>query len=159
MRKGVALLLAFASLLSTGCAAARRGAEDAAVVGTLPVHILATPAGILADGWKEDGAGSLPRTTLLLPLAFAGDLLFTGVSAVDLALTPAYAPFRVERLRFYDLSSFPTRLDRRVGEDAGTAALQTVQFLAPIGAFVLLWTGRGEWNGPGWPDRPQSRVP
>jgi hypothetical protein len=159
MRMRNAVLLASAALLLPGCAAAKRGAEDAAVVATLPIHLVTTPAGFFADAWGKDPLSTAARAPVLLPLYVAGDVFFTGVSAVDLALTPLYAPFPVKSPGLFYLRRFPPTLERGVGENAGTAAAGVLVLLAPLGALFLICTGHGEWTPTQTQEQPPQPYP
>ncbi len=159
MRMRSAALLASAALLLSGCAAAKRGAEDAVVVATFPIHLVTTPVGHLAEDWEKDPLSTAARLPVFLPLYALGDAFFTGVSAVDLALTPLYAPFPVRRLGIYRIRRFPPALEHGVAEDAGSALGIAVVVLAPIGACFLAWTDRAGWTDPCDPADPQRQYP
>jgi len=150
--RGPACLLA-AALLAAGCAAAKRGGENAAVVATFPVHAVTTPSGLFMESYERDPGFALGTAPVLVPLYLVGDIFFTGVSAADAAMTPAYAPFPVRSLGIYDTREFPPRLERKAADATGTATVNCIVILSPFAAVVAIITGHGPWVtvGEDWP--------
>jgi hypothetical protein len=150
--------LALLAVLAAGCAAARRGADDGLVVATTPIHVVTTPGAWFARGWEQDPLSTAASAPLFVPLCVAGDLFFTGISAADLALTPAYLPFKVRRPGLYEVKSFPPHLKEETLRDAGRFTGTTTVLLAPVAGFVAAGYGYGPWCPP--PYYPvQSRNP
>jgi hypothetical protein len=126
----------------------QRGADNGLIVATAPIHVVTTPARHFAEGWRRDPLSTAARAPVLVPLWIVGDLFFTSVSAVDLALTPVWIPSEPCRPRFYDLRRFPPRLRKDALDDAGEATAGTMVFAAPFVGFFLFLSGKGTWDPP-----------
>jgi len=148
VRAPLAALLLLAAALSSGCAAMQRGADNGVVVATTPIHLLTTPGRRFAENWREDPVAATGSAPFLVPLWILEDAFFTGVSAADLAFTPAYIPWDVRRPRLYTTRRFPPHLRDGVMEEAGETAGWTVVFIAPFAAIFLAGSGKGTWNPP-----------
>jgi hypothetical protein len=124
--------------------------EDAVVVATFPLHVVATPVAYLAEDFDRDPLSTATTLPVFLPLYAVGDALFTGVSAVDLAVSPVHAAAGVgtRRLGYYDFRDFPPVLDRDAARRLGWSATGAAQVVAPVGAVYLDWRGRagGSWQ-------------
>jgi hypothetical protein len=158
--RGLLLAFVLAAGLLPGCAATRRGGENALVVATFPVHAVTTPFGYLRDDFQADPGHALGTLPFIFPLYLAGDIWFTGVAAVDAALTPFYTPFDVEPLGHYRVDTFPPRLKRKSLDAAADFAAGVVGVGSPFVGCFLGATGRADWSGNiAWPssgfDRPR----
>lgn len=134
----------------SGCAAVERGGEDMLVVASYPLHAVTTPFARMQVRYAEDPRSAVVLSPLHVPLFVLEDTFFTGVHAVDAALTPLYAPFEVEPVGVYDLSSGVPRLRTEHVTGAEEDAILVFAHLA----YVFAWIGpfvQGYGEPRSWP--------
>ena len=156
-RKAAPRVAALLSLLLTGCAAVERGGENALVVASYPVHAVTTPVARMRDRYREDPRAAVVLSPIYVSFYILEDTLFTGVHAVDAALTPLYVPFEVKPLGLYDISSGAPRLRT----DEIRKSEEEFLHAAAYPLYVIAWVGLATKWGSGRfpPDGPASQEP
>ncbi len=126
-----------AAAVRPGCTTLARGGADGLVVASSPLHLLTMPVEKTAARVRRGPAGE----AWLVPVRWVGylfeDLSLTTISAVDMVLTPAYAPFGLGPLGVYDFERFPPVPRRENAREVEAAVLKGLLFGGVFGAWAM----------------------